>query len=281
MLSVNQISKRFGDFIAVRELSFAVEEGEIYGLLGPNGAGKTTTLSMVSGLLSPDSGRITLADGRPPDNPQARRQLGLAPQSLALYESLTARQNLTFFARMLGFSGARLKQAVAAALALAELTDRADEAVSQFSGGMKRRLNLAAAMIHKPALLLLDEPTVGVDPQSRNALLDSIMALRDAGHSIVYTTHYMEEAQKICDRVGIMDHGQLLAEGTVAELIHRHGGQYHITLQRQGQLRQARHDNPMQILNEWGFDPATDLLTIQPPDLESVFLNLTGRQLRD
>ncbi len=288
MLSIQNLSKSFADFKAVKNLSFEVRKGEIYGLLGPNGAGKTTTLSMIAGLLVPDSGSIRLASSDPGDemasdpmDPVARLQLGLAPQSLALYETLTARQNLHFFAQMLGFSGDELTCAVADALELAELSDRADGPVSQFSGGMKRRLNLAVAMLHRPENLLLDEPTVGVDPQSRNALLDSIMALRDAGHSIIYTTHYMEEAQKICDRVGIMDHGQLLAEGTVAELLHRYGGDYHIRLQRQGQVLETQHKNPVQVLNEWGFDPDSDLLSIKPPNLESVFLNLTGRTLRD
>jgi len=288
VLSIQNVSKSFAGFEAVKNLSFEVRPGEIYGLLGPNGAGKTTTLSMIAGLLVPDSGRIRLVSGEsgtePPGNPldpEARLQLGLAPQSLALYETLTAEQNLRFFARMLGFSGDSLTQAVADALELAELSDRANEAVSQYSGGMKRRLNLAVAMLHRPQNLLLDEPTVGVDPQSRNALLDSIMALRDAGHSILYTTHYMEEAQKICDRVGIMDHGHLLAEGTVAELIHQYGGDYHIRLQRQGEVLHTHHQNPVQVLNEWGFDPDSDLLSIKPPDLESVFLNLTGRTLRD
>jgi len=288
VLSIQNVSKSFAGFEAVKNLSFEVRPGEIYGLLGPNGAGKTTTLSMIAGLLVPDSGRIRLVSGEsgtePPGNPldpEARLQLGLAPQLLALYETLTAEQNLRFFARMLGFSGDSLTQAVADALELAELSDRANEAVSQYSGGMKRRLNLAVAMLHRPQNLLLDEPTVGVDPQSRNALLDSIMALRDAGHSILYTTHYMEEAQKICDRVGIMDHGHLLAEGTVAELIHQYGGDYHIRLQRQGEVVHTHHQNPVQVLNEWGFDPDSDLLSIKPPDLESVFLNLTGRTLRD
>ncbi len=281
MLVLNNVRKHHGDCVAVDGLSLCVQAGEIYGLLGPNGAGKTTTLSMIAGLLLPDSGRIELADGMSPDNPQARWYLGLAPQSLALYEPLSARENLRFFGRMLGLRGRHLRVAVDDALALAELSERADEPVRQFSGGMKRRLNLAVAMLHKPRLLLLDEPTVGVDPQSRNALLESIRFLRDAGHSIVYTTHYMEEAQKICDRVGIMDHGRLLAEGTVPELIRAYGGDYLVRLQRGEKTSTYRHSHPMELLTDLGFDPDLDIVAIEPPNLESVFLHLTGRHLRD
>ncbi len=281
MLEFDRVRKAYGDLVAVDGLSLRVRPGEVYGLLGPNGAGKTTTLSLAAGLQKPDSGYVRLAGGLTPDNPKARLHLGLAPQSLALYEVLSARENLRFFGRMLGLGGRRLRSAVGAALELADLSERADEPVRQFSGGMKRRLNLAVAMLHKPRLLLLDEPTVGVDPQSRNALLDSVRALRDDGHSIVYTTHYMEEAQKVCNRVGILDQGRLLAEGTVPELLRAHGGKYRVRLQRAGETRLYHHADPLAVLEGIEFDPSTDTVSIEPPDLESVFLNLTGRQLRD
>ena len=281
MLHIENLHKSFGQLHAVRGLSLRVEAGEIYGFLGPNGAGKTTTLSMIAGLLVPDQGRIRLLDGLVPTDPQARFQLGLAPQALALYNGLSARENLRFFGQLFGLSGKTLASAMERVLALTHLDDRADDRVSAYSGGMKRRLNLAVALLHQPALLLLDEPTVGVDPQSRNLLLEAIEQLRDAGHAIVYTTHYMEEVERLADRIGIMDHGQLLAEGSLSELLQQHGGPYQVRWYHQGQWTHCETDNPAAWLQQQPFDPENDQVQIQPPDLEQVFLHLTGKQLRD
>lgn len=281
MLKIESLSKSFGQVCAVDQLNLSLHPGEIFGFLGPNGAGKTTTISMISGLIKPDSGHISIGAYGSPLKAKARQQLGVAPQALALYEPLTATENLTFFAKMYGLSGSALVQAVNDALQLADLEDRKDDPVAIFSGGMKRRLNLATAMIHKPQLLLLDEPTVGVDPQSRNALLESIQVLKQAGHTIVYTTHYMEEAQKICDRVAIMDHGKLLALGTIDELIHQHGADYTVQILSDEKPVTLKGKNPLELLNSLKLDPNKDRISVRPPDLEQVFLNLTGRQLRD
>ncbi len=281
MLTIKGLRKAYGDLLAVDSLDLSLREGEIFGFLGPNGAGKTTTIAMIAGLMEQDAGEIRLGDAGASTDPQTRLQLGYVPQELALYGPLTARENLQFFGKMLGLKSRALKQATDEALQLAELTDRANDRVDTFSGGMKRRLNLAVAMLHRPRLLLLDEPTVGVDPQSRNALLQGILELRERGHTIIYTTHYMEEAQKICDRIGIMDHGRLLSVGTVKELIHAHGGEYEIILQNEGGDRSIRGINPLHALQSLDFHPENDLLSIKPPDLEQVFLNLTGRALRD
>ncbi|MCP3673164.1 MAG: ABC transporter ATP-binding protein [Gammaproteobacteria bacterium] len=281
MLEITEVSKGYDNLLAVDNLNLKVKCGEIFGLLGPNGAGKTTSISMISGLVRPDSGQIQLAGIGEPHLTSSRQSLGVAPQTLALYEPLTPIENLTFFGKMYGLEGATLKAAVQDALVLADLESRKDDAVSGFSGGMKRRLNLAAAMIHKPKLLLLDEPTVGVDPQSRNVLLENISALRDQGHTIIYTTHYMEEAQKICDRVAIMDKGKILALGTVSELIQKHGGDYEITIHKPDSEEIIISNNPVQILDERNIDPNTDFVEVRPPNLEQVFFNLTGKQLRD
>ncbi|WP_456404920.1 ABC transporter ATP-binding protein [Thiolapillus sp.] len=280
-MTIKRLRKTYGDLLAVDSLDLSLREGEIFGFLGPNGAGKTTTIAMIAGLMEQDEGEIRFGDAGVPTDPQTRLQLGYVPQELALYGSLTARENLQFFGKMLGLKNRALKQAVNDALQLAELTDRANDRIDTFSGGMKRRLNLAVAMLHRPRLLLLDEPTVGVDPQSRNALLQGILELRERGHTIIYTTHYMEEAQKICDRIGIMDHGRLLSVGTVKELIHAHGGEYEIILQNEEGDRSIRDINPLHALQSLDFHPENDLLSIKPPDLEQVFLNLTGRTLRD
>lgn len=281
MLKITNVSKGFGDLIAVDSLSLEVASGSIVGLLGPNGAGKTTTISMITGLLIPDSGEINIFGTGQPHETHSRQNIGVAPQSLALYEPLTARQNLTFFGKMYGLKGKDLITAVDDSLQLADLTDRQDDRVNTFSGGMKRRLNLAVAMIHKPKLLLLDEPTVGVDPQSRNALLESVLALRDRGHTIIYTTHYMEEAQKICDQVFIMDKGQLMAHGSLEELIRENGGEYAIRIQKHDNSETIYTDSPLKTLSEMNIDPSSDFIHVRPPDLEQVFFNLTGKQLRD
>ena len=233
--------------IAVDEVSFGVAAGELVGLLGPNGAGKTTTVSMVSGLITPDRGDV-LVDGRAlgGDTDPTKRRIGLVPQDLALYDELTALANLRFFGALYGLSAKPLARAIAQALELVGLADRAADPVKTFSGGMKRRLNLAAGLLHEPDILLLDEPTVGVDPQSRNAIFDNLETLKRQGKALLYTTHYMEEAERLADRVVIIDAGRVVADDSLSG------------------LRARRADD--------GSEPAS---------LESVFLALTGRSLRD
>jgi ABC-2 type transport system ATP-binding protein len=245
LLAIDRLSYRYGERVAVRDASLGCRRGEILGLLGPNGAGKTTLLSCVAGLLGGHTGAMVFAGApfRPAADATARARLGLVPQELALYDELTARENLVFFARMQGVPPGRVAAAVDAALALAGLVDRANDRVRTFSGGMKRRLNLAIGDLHAPELLLLDEPTVGVDPQSRNHLFESLQALRAQGRTLIYTSHYMEEVQRLCDRVAVLNDGAVVATGTAAELAARAG------------------------------TPGADL--------EQVFLALTGRSLRD
>jgi ABC-2 type transport system ATP-binding protein len=234
---------------AVDGLTLAVKPGEVLGLLGPNGAGKSTTINMAIGLLAPDAGRIVMDGGGSPTDPAARRRIGVAPQALAVYDLLSAEENLAFFGQLYGLTGAALADRTTWALEFVGLIDRGRSRVETFSGGMKRRLNLAAALVHDPTLILLDEPTVGVDPQSRNQIFENILALKQLGRTIVYTTHYMEEAERLCDRVAVMDAGRLLALGTVAELLDAHGVAPRMVLRR--------------------------------GTLEEVFLHLTGRSLRD
>jgi ABC-2 type transport system ATP-binding protein len=248
MLTFTDVRKSFGKTVAVDALSLSVRKGEVLGLLGPNGAGKSTSVSLAVGLLAPDSGTVTIEGGNPSD-PAVRQRIGVAPQALAIYELLSGEENLRFFGRVYGLSGAALDARVAWCLDFVGLTDRRKDWAGAYSGGMKRRLNLAAALVHDPDLLLLDEPTVGVDPQSRNSIFESIEALQREGRTVIYTTHYMEEAARLCDRIAIVDHGTLLALGTVDDLIAAHGGE------------------------------AT--VVVQGPTLEKVFLNLTGRSLRD
>jgi len=302
LLEVEGLCKTWGDRRAVDGLSLAVEEGQIYGLLGPNGAGKTTTISMISGAISPGGGTARVAGHDiVRDAMAARRALGIVPQDLALYEEITARQNLRFFASLYGLRGAERTERMDWALGVAGLTDRADEPVSKFSGGMKRRLNLAAGLLHKPRLLILDEPTVGVDPQSRKHIFDSIRALRDDGMTILYTSHYMEEAQALCDRVAIMDHGKLLADDTVDGLVASHGGGS-LELELDGNIGAAlaavaglgeatAEGKTLRVLPSGDLGPIvsavegsgatiTSLRTLSA-DLETVFLLMTGHTLRD
>src|SRR5437016_2433674 len=212
LLEVVDLHKRYGDIVALQKVSFQVQEGEMFGLLGPNGAGKTTLLSIVSCLLTATSGEVRLL-GRPvvSSDRELRRHLGIVPQELAVYGELTARENLHFFGELYGLGNAELRQRVDAILAAVGLEDRADQAVNTFSGGMKRRLNLGAALVHQPQILLLDEPTTGVDPQSRNRIFEEVRRLNAAGLTVIYTSHYMEEVQALCPRIGIIDHGRLVA----------------------------------------------------------------------
>jgi ABC-2 type transport system ATP-binding protein len=284
MIDVRNIRKSYGPHVAVDGLSFDVRKGETFGLLGPNGAGKTTTLHMIAGVLRPDDGTIHLDGSSDPTRPEVRRRLGIAPQATALYDNLSGEENVAFIGRMYGLRGTALSSAVDRALVLVGLADRRKDRAAGYSGGMKRRLNLACALVHDPPVLLLDEPTAGVDPQSRNHLLDSISDLARQGRTVLYTTHYMEEAQKLCHRVGIVDHGKLLAMDTVENLLAKHGGRSVVEVEVDGESDRRRFDSD---------DPLNDLTTlagrgakvrsfrVDRPDLETVFLNLTGRRLRD
>ncbi|HXI30453.1 MAG TPA: ABC transporter ATP-binding protein [Vicinamibacterales bacterium] len=247
MLNVNNLRKSFGTLVAVSDVSFSLAGGQILGLLGPNGAGKTTTVSMIAGLLTPDRGEVLIAGHRlAGDTDPAKRRIGLVPQDLALYDELSARDNLRFFGALYTLTGRALDEAIARALTLVGLADRARDAVKTFSGGMKRRLNLAAGLLHDPDILLLDEPTVGVDPQSRNAIFENLETLKAQGKALLYTTHYMEEVERLADRIVIVDHGAVVADDTLAGL----------------QSRVATVGGGAETL-------------------ESVFLTLTGRSLRD
>ena len=240
VLVADGLVRRFGDLVAVNEVSFRIVPGETYGLLGPNGAGKTTTISMVAGLLDADAGTVTVAGRRvTPKTTRARAAIGVVPQDVAVYPDLTGRENLDFMGRLYGLRGAELKGRVAEVLEIIGLTDRAGDRTEQYSGGMKRRLNIGVGLLHRPTLLILDEPTVGVDPQSRNAILESVEKLSTEGMSVLYTTHYMEEAERICDRVGIVDEGRLIAEGTQRDLVALVGHQDRIHLTATGDLHAA------------------------------------------
>jgi ABC-2 type transport system ATP-binding protein len=309
VLSVRGLRKRYGDLEAVKGVSFDIHEGETYGLLGPNGAGKSTTISMVCGLLASDAGEVTV-DGNPINTGAvaAKARIGVVPQELAIYPDLSARENLTFFGRLYGLGGAKLKSRIDASLELVGLADRANERTDHFSGGMQRRLNIAIGLLHEPRLLLLDEPTVGVDPQSRNAILESIAALGREGMAVLYTTHYMEEAERLCDRVAIIDSGEIRAEGTRRELVALVGERDEVRLTATGNLAAAAQaaggldgvgkalvqDGVIELVvnDARGMLPrlleAVDKagatvrgVDVVQPDLEAVFLHLTGRALRD
>lgn len=303
MIRVENLQKRYGSIIALDGVSFEVSQGETFGLLGPNGAGKTTTIQLLCGLLKPDGGSIRLAGKSDPTLPEVRLALGVVPQTLAIYEELSAKSNLRFFGRTYGLSGQRLKERVNTCLEIAGLTQRSSERVSKYSGGMKRRLNMVCSLLHEPTLLLLDEPTVGVDPQSRNLIFDTIEAMKKQGRTIIYTTHYMEEAERLCDRVAILDHGRILDMDSVQNLVVRHGGPSHVEAEfeekpsdlkaisalieneitpLEGTKIRFQTNRPMEslaMLNRSGTRFRS--LKVQMADLEDVFLNLTGRRLRD
>jgi len=281
MIELEEVSRRFGDLLAVDEFSISIPRGEIFGLLGPNGAGKSTLISLISGQLLPTTGSV-LINGLQPISVAAKKLMGIAPQSLALYEELSAQDNLEFFARIYGLKGNELKSACQRVLEFVELEGRAKDRVEHYSGGMKRRLNLAIALLHDPELLLLDEPTVGVDPQSRNRLFESVLSLKEQGKTIVYTTHYMEEAEKLCDRVGIMEQGRLLALDKVDELIRQHGGESLLSWSSAGAEHKLKTMDPLADIQKQLLDsPDMSRLSLARPNLEHVFLNLTGRHLRD
>jgi ABC-2 type transport system ATP-binding protein len=301
--------RRFGDFTAVDDVSFRIEAGETYGLLGPNGAGKTTIISMAVGLLPPDAGETRiLGEVIGPRAVSVKAHIGLVPQELAIYPDLTGRENLRFFGRLQKLSGDELKRRVDEVLEVIGLEDRGGDLSKEYSGGMKRRLNIGIGLLHRPQLLILDEPTVGVDPQSRNSILESVEALSTSGMAVLYTTHYMEEAERLCDRIGILDHGVMQAEGTRDELLALTGETDRVHLEGSGQVEAAvdavrRIGSVQSVTNDRrSIDltvvdaPATlaDIVAaaaeagmsvtdveVARPDLESVFLNLTGRALRD
>lgn len=310
MIEVRELYKRFGDLKAVDGISFTAGSGEIYGLLGPNGAGKTTTLSMIAGLLAPDSGSIRFDGIDVAAEPlRVKASLGVVPQENALYDELSATEHLNFWGGLYGLSGRALKTAVATTLDQVGLSGRAKEPVRGFSGGMKRRLNLGMGLIHQPKAILLDEPTVGIDPQARANILEVVRQVADAGTTVLYTTHYLEEAEQICDRIGIVDHGRLLAEGTLEELQRRVGGEEIVTLRgdfdvdalrdrllQAGGVRLIAAEKGKLVVatGEAGKRGSVELLqhlfqqqieldglTLEPPSLNGLFLKLTGRELRD
>jgi ABC-2 type transport system ATP-binding protein len=281
MLTLSNVRKTFGRIVAVDGLSLSVRKGELFGLLGPNGAGKSTSVSMAVGMVAPDAGTITIEGHGNPAQPEVRQAIGVAPQALALYDLLTGEENLRFFGEVYGLGGARLEARVKWSLDFVGLTDRKSDRVGGYSGGMKRRLNLAAAVLHDPQLLLLDEPTVGVDPQSRNKIFDSIEALHKDGRTIIYTTHYMEEAERLCDRIAIVDGGKLLALGTLSELLTTHGGPPTLIVRSNGEEQRHQIANPLAELNRIAAHTPIDEFQMERPTLEQVFLRLTGRSIRD
>ena len=305
MLSLKAVTKKYGGLTAVDGITLDIGRGEFFGLLGPNGAGKSTLISLIAGLHTPDSGSVSVGDAPPgAKHRNACHRPGLVPQSIALYEELTAEQNLRFFGELQGLYGTKLRYRVGEVLEAVQLTSRRNDRLNTFSGGMQRRLNLAAALLHQPELLLCDEPTAGVDPQARNAIFDMLESLNRGGTTIIYSTHYMEEAARLCSRIGIMHHGRLLAGGTVAELLTRlpfdeqisfpvtpataalaaqlaglgkvisEPEQYHF-LPSAG----SRLSTFFTLTESHGLPP--QLFTLQRSTLEALFLHLTGRTLRE
>jgi ABC-2 type transport system ATP-binding protein len=309
MIRVERLTKSFGTLTAVDDVSFEVRDGEIFGLLGPNGAGKTTTINMICGVLRPDGGRVLVDDTDIWIEPKTVKQsLGVVPQEIAVYEDLTARDNLNFWGSLYGLRGSDLRRRVDDALSRVGLAERARDKVKSFSGGMKRRLNLCMGLLHRPKFLLLDEPTVGIDPQARLAILEVIREAAAAGSTVLYTTHYMDEAQELCDRIAIIDHGRILTIGTLEELTRMagEGEMLRLTGSFDDDVARARLEGlegvrlhsveggravlsvaadgpgltailPRLLGSELGIDD----VSIQQPSLQSVFIRLTGRELRD
>src|SRR5260221_7621534 len=311
ILEVKDLVKQYGDFTAVKGISFDIKEGEIFSLLGPNGAGKTTTISMLSTLYTPTSGDATIGGHSISKDPMAVKQvIGVVPQDLALYEDLTARENLIFWGQMYGLSGKALNSRIDEVLEQIGLTDKATNRVKTYSGGMKRRVNIGVGLLHKPRLLFMDEPTVGIDPQSRRAILDTVKDLNKQGMTVLYTTHYMEEAEELSDRVGIIDHGELIAIGTQVELT-KQVGQTETLILHVGEnddsgalansLKEIKNvdgvsaaGNDVSVSTPSAKDAIAPVVSkadqlgikirsidIREPNLEAVFLHLTGRALRD
>jgi ABC-type multidrug transport system, ATPase component len=309
IISIENLTKKFRDVVAVDSLSLSIFEGEIYGLLGPNGAGKSTTINIISGLLTKNDGQIDIFEkDMDKYSNEIKKNIGIVPQDLAIYEDLTAYENVSFFASLYGLKGGALKKSVMEALAFVGLTEKAKDFPKSFSGGMKRRLNIACAIAHKPRLIIMDEPTVGIDPQSRNHILHSVKQLNSMGCTVIYTSHYMEEVEEICSRIGIIDHGKLIAEGTKEELksIITDKNSFSITVNSTGSLKIEElkavpgvvdidiQDNLIKIntlkevnnldkiiLNLSAQNIGIKNVESKVPDLETVFLTLTGRKLRD
>ncbi len=309
ILTAEALVKRFGDFVAVDGVSLTIDPGETFGLLGPNGAGKTTTISMIAGLLQADAGSVRVAGEEiVTDSVRGRSAIGLVPQDLAIYPDLSATENLKFFGRLYGMAGDELDSRVSEVLELIGLSERKGDLTKEFSGGMKRRLNIGIGLLHRPRLLILDEPTVGVDPQSRNAILESVEILSREGMAVLFTTHYMEEAERLCDRVAIIDEGRIQAEGTRRELVSLVGGKDRISIAGTGNLNAAAEtvramsgvseasasDGRIEVLSENASSILPELLErvtnsggaitgveVIEPNLEAVFLHLTGKALRD
>lgn len=327
IVTVTDLVKRFGEATAVDGVTFDIREGEVFGLLGPNGAGKTTAISMISCLLKPTSGDVVVDGASVLTQPErVKRALGVVPQDIALYPTLSALENLRFWGRMYGLAGKALEERVAAALALADLADRAKEPIEKYSGGMKRRINIAAGIMHRPKVLIMDEPTVGIDPQSRNHILETVKQLNRSGMTVIYTSHYMEEVEFLCDRVGIVDRGSLIALGTIDELKRLVGDENVISVRvdalPDGALdalrgvpgvdgasaataeavegapveteAPAESGATVEVLSRDSGAVIADVVTaltglgariasidVREPNLESVFLHLTGKSLRD
>jgi ABC-2 type transport system ATP-binding protein len=306
MLRVNNIKKHFQQQAAVDGLSFEVQPGEFFGLLGPNGAGKSTTIHMISGIMPPDDGSIYIGSDNLYDNTSSlKHQMGVVPQEIALYDNLSALQNLIFWGGLYVHDAQRLKARAEALLEWVGLSDRKKDLVQHYSGGMKRRVNIAAALMHDPQLILMDEPTVGIDPQSRNKIYEMLTELHRQGKTIIYTTHYMNEAEQMCDRIGIMDHGKLLAIGSLDSLRNAHAGDTSIAIRLQQSIlpdnlpkNMSLHydtdlleltltsENPHKDLGDiihhlHLLEVAIDSIQFHRADLETIFLNLTGRTLRD
>ena len=309
MITVERLRKSFGSLVAVDDVSFTIEQGEIFGLLGPNGAGKTTSINMICGVLKPDGGRVVIG-GKDIwlESKAVKRSLGVVPQEIAVYEDISARDNLNFWGSLYGLSGADLKTRVNESLTRVGLSDRAGNKVKEFSGGMKRRLNLCMGLLHRPSVLLLDEPTVGIDPQARLNILEVVREVAAGGTTVLYTTHYMDEAQDLCDRIAIIDHGKILTAGTLEELT-RLAGEAEVLrltgrfddpavrdrLSAVSGVRVLKADDRLAVLSVDSEGPgllevlpqilAADLqvedVSIQQPNLQSVFISLTGKELRD
>ncbi|MFK9094044.1 ABC transporter ATP-binding protein [Bacillus salipaludis] len=309
LLEVNNLIKRYGDFLALDHITFSINEGEIFGLLGPNGAGKTTTISIISSLTQYDGGEVKfLGKEIKRHEMEVKQELGIVPQEIALFEDLTAYENLDYFGRLYGLRGSLLKERIEEALRFTGLTDRQKDRPKGFSGGMKRRLNIACAILHHPKLIIMDEPTVGIDPQSRNHILQSIKELNKMGSTIIYTSHYMEEVEEICTRVAIVDHGRVIAQGTKEELtalvsteeklvIELSSINYTVveqiksissirecsikgnSLEVIGKKGEHNVSRVINLLTEVGIEILS--LNVEKPSLEAVFLTLTGRSLRD
>lgn len=309
VLDIRGLTKKFGDFVAVDNMSLSVREGEIFGFLGANGAGKSTTINMICSLLLPTDGEIRILDRDIKSESRfAKQSLGIVPQDIAIYEDLTAYENVAFFAGLYGLRGKLMKERTEEALAFVGLGDKAKSMPKNFSGGMKRRLNIACAIAHKPKLIIMDEPTVGIDPQSRNYILSSVRELNASGCTVIYTSHYMEEVEEICSRIAIVDHGKIIAEGTkeqlkatitdskdiVIELKSASGNEGERLKSLPGVRKVVQEENVIRVHSDAAVDNLNRILkqlmaddleirTVEErePNLESVFLTLTGRNLRD